>query len=339
MAERRHHVPTLDDVARAAGVSAMTASRALRGVAEVHPRTRERILRHAEAIGYRPHRWARSLVSRRSWVVGIVIPDISHSYFAEITAGIEKAPEMADYDLLLCHSRMDPVRERAEINMLLESRVDGLIVASEQDATMFRALREQRVPFVLIDRYFPRHRLPSVRVDDRAVGRLATEYLLRLGHERVAHIHGPKVSTARLRYEGYRDALRRHRLPGRREWVAGATFDVAGGRAAMHSLLRQSPPPTAVFAANDASAIGAIVACREAGLRVPEDLSVVGAGNIEGYEHPIPFLTTIDWPRQELGQRAAQLLSALMAQPAHLPGDVVFAPKLLVRQSTAPPRG
>lgn len=336
-ADRALHNPTLEDVARAAGVSTMTASRALRGAPAVHPRTRERIVQHAQSIGYRPHRWARSLVHGRSWIIGIVIPDISHTYFAEITAGVEDAAEMARYDLLLCHSRSDPNRERAEIEMLLESRVDGLIVASEQGPEMFRILRQRGVPFVLIDRSFPHKRLPSAGVDNLAVGRMAADHLVALGHRRIAHIRGPKVSTAELRFVGFRDALARHGLPLTSRSVAVGSFDIAGGREAMRALLRQSPRPTAVFAANDPMAFGAVRACREASLRVPEDVSVFGAGNIEGDDHPRPFLTTSDWPRRDLGRAAAALLAQLIANPRSAVRDVVFPPRLLVRQSTARP--
>ncbi len=337
---RRPSVPsvTILDIARELGVSAMTVSRALRGRPEVQPRTRERVNQVAQRLGYRPHRWARSLVSRRSWIIGIVIPDISHGYFAEITGGVEPVIEAAGYDLLLCHSRRDPERERQEVNMLLESRVDGLIVASEQPGPeFFRALLARRTPLVLVDRYFPALRLPSVRVDDVAVGRLATQHLLRLGHRRIAHLHGPALSPAELRLRGYRQAMRQRRIAIPSAWVVGGAFDIASGVQAMKQLLRLRPRPTAVFAANDPMAFGAILACREAGIAVPREISIIGAGNIEGDNHPNPFLTTMNWPRRELGQQAGQLLLKLVAQPERAPADIIYRPALLERQSTAPP--
>ncbi len=329
---------TILDIARELGVSAMTVSRALRGRPEVQPRTRERVHQVAQRLGYRPHRWARSLVSRRSWIIGIVIPDISHGYFAEITGGVEPVIEAAGYNLLLCHSRRDPERERQEMNMLLESRVDGLIVASEQpDPEIFRALFARRTPLVLGDRYFPGVRLPSGRVDDVAVGRLATQYLLRLGHRRIAHLHGPALSPSELRLRGYRQAMRQRRIAVPTAWVIGGAFDIASGAQAMKQLLRLRPRPTAVFAANDPMAFGAIQACREAGIAVPREISIVGAGNIEGDHHPNPYLTTMDWPRMELGQQAGQLLLKLIAQPERALADIIYRPALLERQSTAPP--
>ena len=339
MARASRRGATITDIARELGISAMTVSRALNASPEVAEATRRKVLQCAQALDYLPNRWARSLVTRRSSIVGVVIPEISHSFFAEITFGIEEALEPAGYDILLCHSRGDAGRERVEVRMLVGSKVDGLIVASEQpedSPELFEELSQTRIPFVLVDRFFPAHKFRAVRVDDRAVGRLATRYLLELGHRRVAHIQGPRLSPASLRYRGYAASMKAHGLPVKREWVEQGDFQIAGGQAAMARLLARKRRPTAVFAANDPMAIGAIYACREAGLRVPEDVSVVGAGNIEGAHHPNPFVTTVDWPRVELGHAAARALLAAISGTER-PGRAVtvFEPRLLVRQSTA----
>jgi LacI family transcriptional regulator len=329
---------TIVDIARKLGLSAMTVSRALNGNGEVSTKTRERVIACAAALGYHPNRWARSLVTRKSLIVGVVIPDIAHSFFTEIVTGIEEVIEKAGYDILLCHSRSDPARERAEIEMLTGSRADGLIVAPvqpEDQPEPFEELRRREVPFVLVDRFFAGEEFYRVGVDDRAAGRLATSYLLDLGHRSVAHIAGPSISTGSLRRRGYLDALRAAGVASRKDWIVAADFDIEGGREAMHRLLKAGTPPTAVFAANDPMAIGAVYACREAGLRVPEDVSIVGAGNIEGPHHPNPFLTTIEWPRVEQGRVAAELLLAAIADPKAAPAQKVFTPELLERQSTA----
>jgi LacI family transcriptional regulator len=335
------HGATIVDIARKLRVSAMTVSRALTGSKEVSEKTRQRVLRCAGDLGYHPNRWARSLVTRRSSIMGVVIPDIAHSYYAEITRGVEEVADQAGYKLLLCHSSMDPRKERAEIDTLVGARVEGLIVASEQPETspeIFLSLRKMGIPFVLVDRFFPGHDLPSVRVDDMAVGRLATGYLLGLGHRRIAHIRGPHLSPATLRYRGYLDALRKHGIRANKEWIVPGKFDIESGREAMNRLLDLKQRPTAVFAANDPMAIGAAYACRDLGLAVPGDISIVGAGNIEGAHHPNPFLTTVDWPRVELGRAAVGLLLAAIANPEHRQSRVeIFEPRLLSRQSTAPP--
>lgn len=330
---------TIVDIARKLGVSAMTVSRALRGSSEISEATRLKVVRCAEEMSYRPNRWARTLVTKRSSMVGLIVPDIAHSYFAEITRGIEEVLEKAGYSLLLCHSRMDPRRERREIDALVGSRVEGLIVASEQSeksAESFLQMKAERIPFVLIDRFFPGHDFPTVRVDDLSAGRLATEHLISLGHRRIAHIQGPALSPATLRVRGYMETLRKHKIPYRKDYVVRARFDMDSGREAMNKLLGLDPRPTAVFAGNDPMAIGAVYACRDAGVDVPGGVSIIGSGNIEGAYHPNPFLTTIDWPRVELGRTAGTLLLAAIANPEQERVLAeTFVPQLLSRQSTA----
>jgi LacI family transcriptional regulator len=331
---------TIVHIARKLGVSPMTVSRALNGSSEVSSKTRQRVLRCAQELGYRPNRWARSLITKKSLIVGIVVPDISHSYFAEVTRGVQEVIEKAGFDLLLCHSNLNPQHESEEVAMLLGSRAEGLIVASEQPESApepFLRLREQRVPFVLVDRFFPRHRFPSVRVDDLIVGRLAADHLLDIGHRRIALIQGPPLSPAALRKEGFKACLQERGLPLDSELAAAGNFDFPSGREAMKQLLSLPRRPTAVFAANDPMAVGAVSACREAGLSVPRDVSIIGAGNIEGDHLPSPFLSTIDWSRIELGRIAATMLISAIANPEQEPREEILAPRVLARQSTAPP--
>jgi LacI family transcriptional regulator len=333
---------TIVDIAKKLGLSPMTVSRALTGNREVSDATRKKVLKCAAGLGYQPNRWARSLVTRRSAIIGVVIPDISHSFFAEITCGVEEVVEKAGYDILLCHSRGSVEKEKAQLATLVGSRVDGLIIASvqgERSPELFAKLKAAETPFVLVDRFFPKANFPSVRVDDRMVGQLATECLIELGHSRIAHIAGSAVSPASLRRRGYADALKSHGLAANPHWIVRGDFGIESGRVAMKRLLETAPLPTAVFAANDPMAIGAVYACREAGLRVPQDISVVGAGNIEGPHHPNPFLTTVDWPREELGRTAATLLLEMIGnRDGRDPAVKVFEPRLLIRQSTASPR-
>ncbi len=316
----------------------MTVSRALNGKGEVSKEMRRKVLECADRLGYRPHRWARSLVTQRSLMIGVVVPEIAHSFFAEIITGIEDVLEKAGYDILLCHSRSDPERERTEIQALIESRIDGLIVAPEQPEKSpepFVELSRHKIPFVLVDRFFPGSEFSCVRLDDLEAGFMATKFLIELGHRRIGHISGPDISTASLRRRGFLKALRAFGLEQNKKCIVPARFGIEEGRAAMREMLKFRPAPTAVFAANDPQAIGAIYACRDDGLRVPEDISIIGAGNIEGVYHPNPFLTTIDWPREELGSVAAQILLEAIANKGGPAQVRVFTPKLLVRHSTA----
>ncbi len=340
--KRRKQPVTIVDIAAKLGLSPMTVSRSLNARHDVNSETRRRVLDCAAALGYQPNRWARSLVQQRSSIIGVVIPDIAHSFFAEITTGAEEVLERSGYDILLCHSRSAAARETSEIGMLSASRVDGLIVASTQaihSPGIFRELRARETPFVLIDRFFPGHDFACVRTDDREVGRIATAYLIELGHRRIGYIGGPSLSPAHLRRRGYFEAMREAGLAAKREWLARGNFEIGGGYAAMKRLLAATPRPTAVYTANDPTAIGAVYACRDAGLEVPREMSIIGSGNIEGPHHPNPYLTTVDWPREELGRVAARLLLLAIEdpKPETLSATHVFPPKLLVRQSTAPP--
>lgn len=341
---RRKKPATIIDIAGRLGLSAMTVSRALRGPeAGASEATRKRVMACAAKLGYQPNRWARSLVQSRSSMVGIIIPDISHAYFAAITNGIERVLEEAGYNILLCHSRNNPEREASEIAMLLGTRADGLIVAPARpprDPGPFLDIRRRRVPLVLIDRFFTGQPFPCARTDDRAVGRLAARHLAGLGHRRIGFIGGPALSTALLRRRGFLDELRASSLAPPAAWIASGNFEIDGGRRAMSAILASLPRPTAIFCANDPVALGAVYTAREAGLRVPEDISIMGAGNIEGPHHPNPYLTTIEWPQEELGRAAARLLLDAIgrARSAAAPASELFPPRLLIRQTTAPPR-
>lgn len=339
MKRERRGTPTITDIAGRLGISAMTVSRALTGKPDVSPEMREKVTECANVLGYRPNRWARSLVTQRSFMIGVVIPEIAHSFFSDVISGIEEVLDEADYDILLCHSRGDAARERSEIQTLVGSQIDGLIVASVQawnSPSFFLELREHDVPFVLFDRIFPGQSFSSVSLDDFVAGRIAVEFLLSLGHTEIAHIAGPPVSPGRLRKEGFLHGLKRAKISIPADWVIRAPFDMEGGYHAAAKLLNLPVRPTAIFAANDPLAIGAVRACRDAGLKVPGDVSVMGVGNVEGVYHPNPFLTTIDWPRPELGRKAATLLLEALRNGSapHLPSHV-YQPEVVVRQSTA----
>ena len=332
---------TILDIAMKLGLSAMTVSRALTGKAEVSHETKQKVIRCAASLGYQPHRWARSLVTRRSSIIGVVIPEIWHSFFSEIICGVEEIVDQAGYDILLCHSRGNAEKEKEEIHTLVGSMVAGLIVASvqpEMSPGPLVELDKMGIPFVLVDRFFPRHRFSSIRVDDRAVGRLAAQCLIDLGHTHIACINGPDLSPASQRRRGFLDAIKTARLKVPEDFIAAGNFDFDSGSRAMTRLLALHRRPTAVFAANDPMAVGAILACREAGLRVPQDVSIVGAGNIEGDHHPNPFVTTLDWPREGLGRLAAKALLEAIENPARKANVVhVLEPRLLIRQSTDRP--
>ncbi len=319
----------------------MTVSRAINGHPAVSDVTRRRVMERAAQLDYRVNRWARGLVTSRSHLIGLLVPDISHSFYAELTLGIQRSLEEKGYNLLLCNSGRDPRIELRELDVLLSTRVEGLIVASsqpEESPEYFVQLKEQGLAFVLIDRFFQKLNCSRLIADDLEIGRIATEHLISLGHRKIAHVRGPAISPGRLREEGYLSALRAHGLGEDRSWIVQGNFRVQDSYDATQFLLKLKDRPTAIFAGSDYSAFGVVQSCRDAGVAVPEDLSVIGAGNIEGNRHPNAFLSTVHWDRQEMGREAAKILLDLIEGRSQRAVKKVFPPQLLVRQSTAPPR-
>ena len=330
---------TIWDIARELGVSAMTVSRALNSHPAVRDETRRRILEKAAELNYRPNRWARTLVTNRTNIIGLVVPDISHTFYGEITRGIQEVIEEQGYNLLLCNTGRDPQTEIREVDALLGSRVEGLIVASEQpeeSVEYFARIVRQGIPLVSIDRFFPKLKCSRFTTDDHEAGRLATEHLIRLGHRKIAHVRGLRTSAARLRLEGYLEALRSRGIRQDPSWVISGDFRVDESCQAAKFLMGLRNRPTAIVTGNDTSAFGVIRGCREVGLSVPEDVSVAGMGNIEGDLHPNPYLTTVHWDRLTMGREAARVLLGLISgERANRTLKRVFPPTLVVRHSTA----
>ncbi len=329
----------IDDVARAAGVSTATVSRALSGRGPVSTATRDRVLAAADRLGYVVSAAASSLATGRTRAVGVVVPFLDRWFFSTVLAGISDELVRRGFDITLYSVSSDPgERRRVFDDHLRRRRIDGVItIALELDAEESTSLRGLGVPIVAIAG--PNPLLTTLTVDDLAVGRLATEHLLRLGHRRIAHIGADATTGAAstvpgLRRRGFVDSLAEVGVAEAR--VEPADFTIEGGSLAATRLLRDREAPTALFAASDEMAIGAILAARELGLRVPEDVSVIG---VDGHELGRWFgLTTVDQFARGQGERAAAaVLSELDgAQPAHGRGTLPF--ELVDRGSTAPPR-
>jgi LacI family transcriptional regulator len=330
---------TMKRIAGELGVSITTVSKVLNNREDIGHATRARVLAKVAELGYQPNAVARSLTLRRTHTLGVVIPDLMHSFFVEIVAGLETVVSARGYGLLLCSSNEDPAKERAEIEMLCHRQVDGIILASVNasgNTDLLRRLRSLEVGLVMIDRDdHPAVRCDRVLTDDVKVGELATGHLIAQGRKAIGHILGPPIAHAKRRAQGYRAALRRHRVRARAEWIVRGGFMDADGYRAMKKLLAVRPAIDAVFAANDPAAIGAMKAIWDAGLRVPEDIAVAGAGDIAlGDLLRVP-LTTVGWSREEQGKRAAELLlDRIGPEPSPDFRSVVIAPHLIVRRSS-----
>jgi DNA-binding LacI/PurR family transcriptional regulator len=327
------------DVARAAGVSTATVSRALRGLPNVTDATRERVRRAADELGYVPSPSAASLASGRTRTIGLITPWVAHWFFANVIEGAERALRVEDFDALLYTFEVSRDRRRMRVDPdVLRRRVDGvLVVGLPLEAEEVEALEGLEYPLVFVGAGAPGR--VTVGLDDVATARQAVAHLAGLGHRVIAHLSGEPDDTlpwspAVQRAVGWRTEVRARGLDDTGLEVHGH-FDVAGGRASMHALLDRRPDVTAVFAASDEMAMGAMLALRDRGLRAPLDVSVVGVDGHEMGEHL--GLTTMAQNAHDQGVTAASMLLEMITG-APVPREVVFPTVLVDRGSTAAPR-
>jgi LacI family transcriptional regulator len=332
------NMTTLSDIAKDLNVSAVTVSKALRNKGRISVRTRNRILKRAKELDYRPNLVARGLVTRRTYTIGLLLPDFTHPFFAEIAKAVAETVRPRGYHVIISYFEEDPELERIEADSLLSRRVDGLILASSQPPDrleLFGQLRVRKAPFVLIDRPIDGVRASFVGVDNDAIGKLATTHLIEQGCRRIAHLRGPNIGLATKRLNGYVAALKKHKLKAHSGYVVDAGFQDPTGYQAMKKLLERIPVPDGVFCYNDPVAIGAMRALLEAGLDVPNDVAIVGTGNVHYSDALAVPLTTIDQKTSQIGARAAELLlEQIESKRPPRPGKILFVPELVPRKST-----
>jgi LacI family transcriptional regulator len=330
--------PTIYDVARLAGVSTATVSRALNGTGQIAPATRAAIHAAVEQLGYQPNTVARSLVTKSTQTIALLLPDIANPFYAALVSGIQQRALETGHTMLLCTTESDPEREEQYLTLLRAKQVDGVLV----DGLVLPPDRIARfvqdgLPIVCLDRDVESSSVPLVQVDNRLGARMATEHLLGLGHRHIAHVAGaPELKISEERVQGYRDALSAAGIEPDRALRRVGSFTEEGGYEAMLALL-DGPVFTAVFAANDLSALGVINAIVGSGLRVPQDMSVVGFDDLRLSRYTTPPLTTVHQPALEIAQRATQLLLDLASGRAVRQVRHLLEPELVVRGSTGPP--
>jgi LacI family transcriptional regulator len=328
---------TMMDIAKDLKVSVVTVSKVLRNQGRISAATRKRVLRRAKELNYQMNWVARSLVTRRTFTIGLLVPEFAHPFFAEIARAVARTVRPHGYHVVISSFEEDPELEASEADSLLARQVDGLIIASSQPrrVAMFRRLEERATPFVLIDRPISGVRTCFVGVDNHAIGKLATEHLILKGCTRIGHLRGPAVQFAEERVEGYRSALCDGGLRASPRYIVAGGRDDTTGFAGMNKLLALRPLPDGVVCFNDLVAVGAIRAVLEAGLRLPGDIAMVGAGNVPYSDALMVPLTTIDQSTCKIGVLAAELLLARLASKHCLPFKQIFIPPMLVeRQST-----
>lgn len=328
---------TLADIARELGLSKMTVSRAINNDPLVNEKTRERVLEVSRRLNYQPNHFARALVTNRSFLIGVIVPDLMHSYFAEILHGIGTFARSANYQIVIGNSEEHFTQEINEAEAL-RWRSDGLIIAPTipaSKADVYRRMIDEGTNMVLIDRTLEGLRCPMVTTDNVEVGVLATEHLIKLGHVRIGHLRGSTTSTSRERLEGYKQALSKNDIVYDRNLVRACGLMESDGYRAMREWIQEGDLPTAIFAVNDPAAIGAMQALNEAGIKIGEDIAIVGGGNIHYGDMLSVPLTTVSWSRNEMGQAAARLLiqSIENSNGDSGPQKVILSPSMIVRKS------
>jgi LacI family transcriptional regulator len=310
------------DIARDLDVSVITVSKALRDHADISPATRDRVLQRIHELGYEPNLAARSLATGRSFIMGLIVPDLVHPFFGEIAKAISQVLRSKGYSLLISSSEEDPELERTELDALLARQVDAILLATTfrsatQPGNPFERIAGNKVPLVLLDRAVPGLRAAFVGVNDEEAGFLATRHLLDRGCRRIAHLAGPDISTARGRLEGYRRAVESAGLQVYPDYVvpipSADSRSAENGFEATQRLLACDPRPDGIFCFNDEAATGTLRAILNAGLRIPEDIAVIGVGNMTNTDFLKVPLTTIDQNSSEMGRNAALTALELIA--------------------------
>lgn len=337
---------TIQDVAARAGVSISTVSRFVTGAVAVEPATAERVREAITTLGYQPNLLARSLRRQTTQTIGLLVPDNSNPFFAEMSRAIEDAGFAEGYSVILCNSDLSPAKQNAYIDVLLAKRVDGLILASsglvpnDDGHDAVERILDAGVPCVVVDRDLGETPIDQVLVNNHEGGRLLGEQLAGLGHRQIACIVGPNDLTPSAgRSIGFQQALADAGLPVLADAVVRGDGRADGGAEAVRTLLDRNVTFTAVFAFNDQMACGAAAALQRAGLRVPGDVSVVGFDDIPQASANFPALTTIAQPIAEMGEIGVRLLLERMTRGDAPYQRIMLPTRLVVRESSGPPRG
>ncbi len=327
----------LKDIATDLGVSVVTVSKVLRNHSDISEETRNRVMQRMKELNYRPNLAARALVTGKSHMIGFVVPDLLHPFFAEVAKGLTKILREHGYCLVIASSEEDAELERQEIEQLLSRRVDALVVASTQsELGSFEYAEANNTPYVLIDRFLEALQANFIGVDDEKAGYIATHHLIQQGCRKIGHIRGPQGSTARGRETGYRKALAEAGLPERIVESASTDADAEqGGYKVMRKLIEGKDRPDGVFCFNDPNAIGGLKALFEAGISVPDEIAIIGVGNLSYADLLRVPLSSVDQDSAALGEEAAKMALKLIDSKVKLrPQKVLLEPRLVVRASS-----
>ncbi len=331
---------TVKHIAQELGVSMMTVSRALNDRPNVDERTKKKVLDASKRMSYIPNSVAKSLVQRKTHTIGVVVPEITHSFFPEAIRGIEEVAYKKGYQIMLTHSAEDAKREKAVIHTLASKRVDGLLISvaeSVHNNEIYKQImKQQGLPIVFFDRCVYGIGASCVSINDEESARMITNHLIKLGYKKIAHLSGPKtVSIGLARLKGFIKAMEEHKLKIPEGYIVEAGFHEIGGYKAMNKLLDSitNGGPRAIVAVNDPAAFGAMKAINEHGLRIPEDIAIVGFSDDIRAELLKTPLTTVRQPAYEVGKKAAEKLIAHIENKKEKIEDLAVETEQVIRSS------
>ncbi len=329
-------MPTIREVAKKAGVSSTSVSHVLNNTRFVSEDVRERVNAAKRELNYRPNALARSLRRGETHTLGLILPDSANPFFAEVGHAIESAAFALGYSVILCNTENDENKERLYTEVLENKQLDGIIfVGAGENREAISEIIQNGLPLVVVDRNMGSLELDTVTTENYQGGLLATQHLLSLGHQIIGCITGPSnITPSAERVTGYRAALQQAEIGVVESLLTRGDFHAPSGYSAAMLLLQQTPRPTAIFVCNDMMAIGAMRAAAQLGLRVPEDIAIVGFDDIQLASYTNPSLTTVAQPKQEIGQLAVKLLFERMSDPSLPPRHTILSTQLIIRESS-----
>jgi len=329
--------PTKMDVSRIAGVSHMSITRVLRGFPHVSEKVREKVLKACRKLNYRPNLAASSLRGKKSHALGVIVPSFKHAYYARFLSRVEEECQKADYHVIAIQRRHQSSCPRiawSDIEFLLMRRVDGLLIDSELSLDIMKKLHQEDIPVVLVDMLPKDRRFSFVGTADFKGMRILARYLIDAGHRDIAFLAGPLGHyTSEQRLAGYKKALSENRIPFSEALVRHTDYNLEGGRLAAIELLSEKRSFTAMIGANDYVAIGALSACNQKGIKVPDDISIAGFTGDEIGAYTMPPLTTMEQPIEEIALKATEILFARIKNPRRPTERILLPARLMERRS------
>ena len=327
---------TISDIAKLSGVSKATVSRVINGSKPVSSEVRDKVMKVIDETGFKPSALARSLSTKRTKLIGVVIPDVANPVFSELVKGMEDQSNASGYNILLCNTYLSHEKELQYLDILQDKEVDGIIfLTTDETSEQVEFFKKYGKPVVTVDRKFKQMEIPSVGIDDFEASYKSVNYLINMNHKEIAMVRAPldDQSHGYQRYLGYTRAMEEHNLDVDSEWVVEGDFTVQAGYNAMMKLLSASKPPSAVFFASDLMAVGGIRCITDNGMKVPDDVSVIGFDDIPIASMFIPSLTTTRQPTADIGMKAMEkLLKLIGGEKEEL--HSVFPTELILRNST-----